>query len=96
MRFGLLGLVTQQPVFQERDGGGEGVTELNQEVDVVEVLAAAEAVGEVVLGVDGGLHLAAVRAEEAEVALDVLGRRGFVAEGGEGDRHGQVVTDSTQ
>lgn len=50
-RLGFLGLVTQQPLFQERDGGAEVVAEPHQEVDVVEVLTAAEAVGEIVLGV---------------------------------------------
>ena len=94
--FGFLGLVTVQPVFQPGDGGAEVVAELEQEVDVVEVLTAAEAMGQVVLGVDGGFHLAAVRAEKSEVALGEFGRRGLVVEGGDRDLHGQVVADSTQ
>ena len=53
--------------LQQGDGGAEVVVEGHQQVDVVEVLLAAEAVGEVVARVDRGPHLAAVRAEEAEV-----------------------------
>ena len=93
---GALGLVAQQPLFQLSDGGAEGGAELDQEIDVVEVLTAAEAVGEVVLGVDGGFHLAAVGAEEAEIALAPFGRRGLVAQRGHRDWHGQIVADSTQ
>lgn len=85
IHIGFLGLVTEQPVFQQGDCGVEGVAESDQEVDVIKVLTAAEAVGKVVLGVDGGLHLAAVRAEEAEVALTEFGWRGLVAEGGDCD-----------
>jgi hypothetical protein len=74
----------------------EVVVELEEEVDVVEVFLAIEAVGEVVAGVDGGAHFAAVGAEEAEVACEHFGRRSLAAEGGDGDGHWQVIAKSAQ
>ena len=81
---------------QEGDGGAEVVVERHEQVDVVEVLLAAEAVGEVVAWIDGGAHLAAAGTEEAEVAFAHLRRRPVAAEGGDGDRHRQVVADAAQ
>src|SRR5216683_4508501 len=46
--FGLLGLVSVEPSFEQGDGGAEVVVECEQQVDVVEVFLAGEAVGEVV------------------------------------------------
>jgi hypothetical protein len=40
--------------FKDGDGGGEVVTEEAEQIDIVEISGAAEAVGEVVAGVDGG------------------------------------------
>ena len=95
-RFGLMGLVLFEPAFEQGDGGAEVVAEGEEEVDVVEVFVAAEAVGEVVAGVDGGAHFAAAWAEEAEVAFADFGRRPLAAESGDGDGHGQVVADSAE
>ena len=67
-----LALVLFQPLFEEGDGGGEVVVEFEEEVDVVEVLVAVKAVGEVVAWVDVGEHLVAVRAEEGEAAVAQL------------------------
>ena len=66
---GLRGLVLSEPALEEGDRGEEVIVEGEQQVDVVEVLLAREAVGEVVARVDGGAHLAAAWADEAEVAL---------------------------
>ena len=92
----MLGSVLFEPAFEDRDGGAEVVAERHEQVDVVEVLLAGEAVGEVVARVDGGQHFAAVRAEEAEVAFAHFGWRPVAAEGGDGDGHGQVVAKLTQ
>ena len=66
---GLLGLVLSEPAFEEGDSGEEVIVEGEEQVDVVEVLFAREAVGEVVARVDGGAHLAAAWADEAEVPV---------------------------
>ena len=91
----LLGLVVLEPALQESDGGAEVIVQRQEQVDVVEVLLAAEAVGQVVAWVDGGPHFAAARAEEAEVAFADLGRRSRTPESGNGDRHRQVVAQAT-
>src|SRR5271156_3997060 len=93
---GLLGLVLVEPAFEEGDGGAEVVVERDEQVDVVEVFLATEAVGEVVAWVDGGTHFAAARTDEAEVAFADLGRGTFAAESGDGDGHGQVVAKAAQ
>jgi len=94
--FGLLGLVLVEPAFEEGDGGAEIIVEGDEQVDVVEVLFAAEAVGEVVARIDGGAHFAAMGAEEAEVAFAHFGGRPRAAQRGDGDGHGQVVADAAQ
>ena len=58
-----------EKAFEESDGTEEVVVERHQQVDVVEVFLASEAMGEVVAWVDGGAHFAAARAEEAEIAF---------------------------
>src|SRR5271165_5874889 len=88
---GLLSLVVAEPAFEECDGVAEVIAEAAEQVDVVGVFLAAEAVGQVVARVDGGAHLAAARADEAEVAFDDFGGRPLAAERGDGDGHGQVV-----
>jgi hypothetical protein len=50
---------------QDAHGGFEVVAERHEEVNVVEVLVAAEAMGEVVAGIDGGEHFLAMGTEEA-------------------------------
>ena len=85
-----------EPAFEEGDGGVEVVVEGEQQVDVVEVFVAREAMSEIVAWVDGGAHFAAAWAEEAEVAFAHFGGRPFPAEGGDGDGHGQVVADAAQ
>src|SRR5271165_4995465 len=93
---GLLSLVLMEPAFEEDDSVAEVVVEGAEQVDVVEVFLTAEAMGEIVAWVDGSAHLAAARADEAEVAFADLGRGAFAAESGDGDGHGQVVANATQ
>ena len=62
-------MVVVQPSFEDVDGGAEVVAEDAEQVDVVEVFVAGEAVGEVVAGIDGGEHLAAAGAEEDEASV---------------------------
>ena len=73
---------------QDADGGFEVVAEGQQQVDVVEIFLAAEAVSEVVAWVDGGEHFLAMGAEEAIASFAAFGRRAIGAEGGDGDGHG--------
>ena len=94
--FALSGQVSFKPSFEDGDGGLKVVAEGDEQVDVVEIFLAVEAVGEVVAWVDGGEHFAAVWAEEAEVAFAPFGGRPVAAEGGDGDGHGQVVADAAQ
>jgi hypothetical protein len=82
LEWGVSGLVALE------DGSGEVVAEESEEVDVIEVAGAAEAVGEVVAGVDSGERVAAVSAEEEESAVADLGGRAVTTKGGEGDGHG--------
>ena len=90
---GTSGLVSIEPLLEEFDGGGEVVAEFEEQVDVVEVSAAAEAVGEVVSGIDGGAQFSASGVEEAEVAFEGLGRRPLRAEISDGGGHGEVVAE---
>ena len=78
---------------QDADSGFEVVAEGEEEIDVVEVILAAEAVGKVVARVDGGEHLLALAAEEAIASVDAFGRRAIGAESGNGDGHGQIVAE---
>src|SRR5476651_1785976 len=75
LSFGLLGLVLVEHAFQESDGIAEAVVELDEQVDVVDILSAVEAVGEVVARVDGGAHFAAMGTDETEVTFADFGRR---------------------
>ena len=52
--FGASGSVSVEPLLEVYDGGGEVVAEFDEQVDVVEVSAVAEAVGEVGSRIDGG------------------------------------------
>jgi hypothetical protein len=92
----LFGLVFVEPAFEEGDGGGKVVVEGEQQIDVVEVFLAGEAVGEVIAWVDGGAHFAAAWTEEAEVPFTHLGRRPRAAQGGDGHGHGQIVAQATE
>jgi len=83
-------------MFEDGDGTREVEVECEQQVDVVEVLVAGEAVGEVVSRVDIGEHVNAMRAEEAEAAVAHLRGRAFAAEVGDGDGHRQVVAESAE
>jgi len=85
---GLLGLVLIEPALEQGDGGEEVIVEGDEQVDVVEVFPAREAVGEVVAWVDGSAHFAAARADETEVALARFARGALAAEGGDRDGHG--------
>ena len=66
---GSLGLAMAQPAFELFDRGREVVAGGTQEVDVVEVLVAGEAVGQVIARIDVGEHFAAAGAEEAESSV---------------------------
>jgi len=68
----------------------------SQQIDVVEVFMAGEAVGQVVFRVDVNEHFAAVRAEEDEAAVSNFRRRSLTPERGDGDGHRQVVADFPQ
>jgi hypothetical protein len=65
---------------QDADGGFEVVAECHEQVDVVEIPGAAEAVGEVVSGVDGGEHFVAMVTEEAIASFAAFGGRAVGAE----------------
>lgn len=68
--------VVQKKIFlKDADGLLEVVSGGDQEVDVVEVFSATEAMGEVVARVDGGLEFAAVRAEKTKTAFAAFGVR---------------------
>ena len=92
----LSGLVFVEPALKNRDGGAEVVAEGDEQVDVVEVFLAGEAVSEVVAWVDGGEHFAAAWAEEAEVAVASFRRRPAAAEGGDSDGHGKIVANAAE
>ncbi len=53
-----------EPPFEQSNGGVEVVPKHPQQVDVVEVFMAGEAVSQVVFRIDVNEHFAAVRAEE--------------------------------
>jgi hypothetical protein len=91
---GQSGLVTFEPAFEDRDGGGEVVAEYHQQVDVVEIGVAMEAVSEVVAWVDHGLHFVAVRALEAEATFTSFPAGTVTAQARDGHRHGQIVANS--
>jgi hypothetical protein len=82
--------------YQDADGGFEVVAHGEKQVDVVEVYAAAEAMGKVVARVDGGEHLFAVRTEEAIASFAAFGRRTITTQSSDGDGHGQVVAEVTE
>ncbi len=81
---------------QDANGGFEVVAHGVKQVDVVEVLLAAEAMGEVIPGIDGGEHFLAMGTEEAIASFAAFGGWAVGAEGGDGDGHGQVVAEVTQ
>jgi hypothetical protein len=91
-----LRLILVQPLFEKCDGGEEVVAELSQQVDIVEIPAAGEAVGQVVARIDGGEQFIAAWAEEDEASVAEFRRRAVAAEGGDGDGHRQVIADSPQ
>ena len=61
-----------EPGLAGFDRREEVVAQRHQQVDVVEVAAAAEAVSQIRPWIHGGSQLAAARAEEAEVAAVLL------------------------
>ena len=56
--------VEAQPLLQRGHGVEEAIAAFDQQVDVVDVPAAAETVGQIVARIDGGQKLVAVRADE--------------------------------
>ena len=62
-------VVLVQPDFPHQDDGSKFVTELDQQVDVVEVLLATAAVSQIIARVDGGSHFTTTGAQESEVAF---------------------------
>ena len=67
------------------------VTELDQQVDVVEVLLATEAVSQVFARVDGGTHFTATGTQKAEVAFAPFGGRPLPPQGGDHDRRARLA-----
>ncbi len=78
---------------QDANGSFEVVAQGEKQVDIVEVLGAAEAMSKVVAGIDGGKHFLAMGAEEAIASFVAFGRRAIGAESGNGHGHGQVVAE---
>ena len=72
LRFGVTPEVVSQPLLEQFDGREEVVVEAHQQVDVVDVAAATEAVGQVGAGVDRAAEFSAAGTEEAEVALELF------------------------
>jgi len=86
--------VQSEVLLKDLDGLTKAITESDHEVDVVDVLTAGEAVGEVVARIDDGLEVATVRADETKAAFDGLGVGRFVTQLLEGERHRQVVAQA--
>ena len=76
-------LVGPQPLFQQFDGREEVVAQRDEQVDIVEVSTAAEAMGQVIARVDGSAKLAAAGTAEAEVAFDLFGERALPSQAGD-------------
>ncbi len=91
LAFNILRSIFVEQACEEIDGAEEVVIESEQEVDVVVIFVAVEAVSEIVSWVDGGAHFAAVGAEEAEVAIAHFRRQPFASQTGDSKRHGQIV-----
>lgn len=70
--FGQAVLMGEEQAFEDGDDGAQVVAEPDEQVDVIEVFLAAEAVAEVVTRVNGSEHFAAVGAEEAEADIAAL------------------------
>ena len=85
-----------EPFAQGRGGGFEVVSDCDEQIDVVEVGFATEAMGEVVSRVERGLQFSAPRAEEAEISFDLLGGRRMLAELADGHVHRQIVADRAE
>ena len=73
--FGPLLVVEAQVLLETYDCGAKGVTESDQQIDVVDVPTTGEAVGEVVARIDNddGLEVATVGTDETKTPLDGLG-----------------------
>lgn len=85
-----------KPLLEQRHGRLEFVTGQKQEIDVVDIPGAVEAMGEVVAGIDGGEKFAAVGTNEAQPAFDAFGARSGAAQTLQRDVHGQVVAQDAQ
>lgn len=90
------GLMLALPLLEQRDGFAEAVPDSAEQVDVVDVPAAGETVGEVVARVDGGERLGAVGTLEAKAAFDRFRVGRPRPELQERDGHGQVVAQDAQ
>ena len=89
-------LVLPQPSFENVDRGQEVVAVDHHQIDVVEVLTAAEAVGEVVAWIDGRTQFFAGGTLKSKVVVALLCNGTVATESGDGERHWQVVTDRPQ
>ena len=76
-----------EPSFEKCDGGVEVVPKHPQQIDVVEVFMAGEAVSQIVFRIDVNEHFAAVRAEEDEAAVADFRRRPLAPKRGDGGGH---------
>lgn len=88
--------VRVKPLLEQGHGRLEFISDQQQEIDVVDIPAAVEAMGEVVAGIDGGEKFAAVGANEAQPAFDAFGARSGAAQALQRDVHGQVVAQGMQ
>ena len=72
--------VARQPAFEQFDRGAEVVAQGPEQVDVVQVLVAGEAVGQVIARIDVDEHFAAIRTQEAEPPVADFGWRTLASE----------------
>ena len=72
--------VLVQPAFQDADGCQEVMALQHHQVDVVGVFAAAKAVCQIVLRIDGRLQFAAVRALVTKRTIDLFPDRTVITE----------------
>ena len=89
-------LVLPQLPVENLDRWDEVVALDHHQVDVVEVLAAAEAVGKIVAWIDCRTQFFAAGTEESKVAIAMFRRWTVAAEPHDRELHGQVVADRSE
>jgi hypothetical protein len=89
-------LVLSEPLLEQVDGRDEVPTEGHQDVDIVPVAIATEAVSQIVAWIHGGSKFFATGTLKTEVAFDLLRDGTVLAKPLNGDLHRQVVANRTQ